>query len=250
MSFQFVASQFRALQARRHLSCQVLGLAVLTTCFGFPGLVSAQQVSPEDAADEVRAEAIVQEIRTLVLPQQIATARRVIQLYPNTHLAKVARELLEEYKLYQIESDAILQKDRETGEYLRRFWATRRTKPVNDFTPLRITNLSDETVMYQMKGQVTMWSGPYRLRPGETHLFNQSIQYRRITRDGLAEHSLTLGQSYGFLNSADGKLPQLYTLPATPPAPEPAPRSEPSAEPVPEAVPPAAPEPAVETVVP
>lgn len=208
---------------RRTFRLALLGLVALLPIAGSTPSASAnmQSVTAEDAQDETRAEAIVQDIRTLVLPQQIARARKVIKDYPNTHLAKIARQLLDEHSLYAREAQITAQRDQAITRIVKNHWANRPAPSKPEFTPLRITNLSDDTVMYQMKGQVTMWSGPYRLRSGETHVFNQPIQYRRITSEGYVEHTLSLGVSYGFINPPTGGLPQLYKLntPEEQPAP-------------------------------
>ena len=49
-----------------------------------------------------------------------------------------------------------------------------------DISPVRITNLSDEVHMYELKGPASGWGGPYELEPGKSHRYDldYSLSYR------------------------------------------------------------------------
>lgn len=172
---------------------------------------AAAQSNAAGMTDEQRAEEMVEKLRYLVRSQQKIAVRKLIEQYPNTHLAKIGRELLADLELY----DAIAEQDflaREADKsVIRAYWDARRpSPPVAPLNPVVITNRSDETVLYQVKWRGVEWLGPYHIAPGQTHEFNDALVFRRVTREGTDEYSLSLGQRYIFVRPAAGAVTNLY----------------------------------------
>lgn len=172
------------------------------------------QVQPEPTAamtEEQRAEESIKNLRYLVLPQQKLVAKRLIEQYPNTRIAGVAREILAELELYEDEQQRVLAEQERARKVIQQYWDARRSPPpVAQLNPVTITNNTDETLLYQVKWPGVVWLGPYSIQPGATHSYNDALTYRRITREGVALYSLTPGQHYVLQRPADGAMPQLY----------------------------------------
>lgn len=161
--------------------------------------------------DEATARRILAEWRLLVLPQQKKRALELIRQYPNTRLAEIARQFLAEYELYDAAQALDRRLEKAHSLRIRAFWDARR--PVHrPFVPpqIRITNRSDEAVLYQVKTYETDWLGPYLLPPGEMDTFNSCLLYRRLTREGTQLHSLWPGSDYVFVKLAPDAPPRLF----------------------------------------
>jgi len=201
------------------------GTAAFVALFAVAVCCSAQVATAADKKSEDPAEAreMIEHIRRVVLPQQKKIARELIRKYPNSELAKLAQELLDEYKLYDELAAAEQQKDESRLQKIRDYWdearnkkrreygdaqrpATRPTKP----HLLQITNLTDEPVLYQVKGPAMDWSGPFRLRADESHRFHSSVIFRRVTKMGLSQYSLSAGQHYVFRRLPQESSPRLF----------------------------------------
>lgn len=178
-----------------------------------PGTPGAGEPYDESHAvnDEEAARRMVQEIRSLVLPQQKEMAEEMIRKYPNTRLSKIAEQLLEEYRMY----DALMEADQAKVEAetaaVRAFWKTVYPGGLNlEGMPTRITNLTDEPVLYQIHGPETAWSGPHNLRVNESHILKYPATFRRVTKDGAVEYSLRVGKHYVFRRLTPDAVPQLF----------------------------------------
>ncbi|NOX55439.1 MAG: hypothetical protein GXP27_13580 [Planctomycetes bacterium] len=148
-------------------------------------------------SEEVERE--LERIRTLVLPQQKAWARRLIRQRPETPMAKAAQQLLEEYRLL----DQLRERERREAEAHRRavraYWRAKQVPPLTVSRQfVRLTNRSDRAVLYEIKGPSMAWAGPYRLRKGQTHQFVYPAAVRFLVGDQVIEASVTPGAEYVF----------------------------------------------------
>ena len=171
-------------------------------------LTEADAVNPND---EAAARRMIEDVQFLIDSQRREVARQLIQRYPNTQLARYAQELLDEYARY--DQLKVREKERDAAEslWLREYWKTHLPPvPVAMHYPLTITNESGQPVVYQVRWRGMKWMGPYVLSAGKTHTFHNSLIYRRITREGVREHTLLEGGRYVFRNPQDGGLPQLF----------------------------------------
>jgi hypothetical protein len=180
-----------------------------------PGQAPQEQAAPYDeteaAENEEAARKMITDIRTLVLPQQKERAEEMIQKYPNTKLAKLAEQLLAEYKLYDtLRASEYAKVEARTAE-VREYWKSiYPSGTISEPAPMSITNLTDEPVLYQIQGPETAWSGPHNLRIGDTHYLKYPVTLRRVTNAGVVKFSLRVGQRYVFRRPAEGEAPQLY----------------------------------------
>lgn len=194
-------------------------LFAVAVCCGSQVITAADEKSEEPA----EAQEMIERIRRVVLPQQKIIARELIRKYPNSELAKLAQNLLDEYKLYDELAAAEQQKDETRLQNIRDYWdeawskrrqhfwdAQRSTVRLAKPNPLAITNLTDEPVLYQVKGPAMDWSGPYRLRANESHRFNYPVIFRRATKQGLSKYSLSVGKRYIFRRPAKGGSTRLF----------------------------------------
>jgi len=222
MSIRIAASAHTSRLA--HLS---IAVCVALVCNNYCDAVSAQESAPaanatqeappapydetQAADDEAAARKMIGDVRSLILPQQKERAEELIQKYPNTKLAKLAEQLLAEYKLYESLKAAERAKIEARTAEVRAFWTAIYPNAIPpEPVPLSITNLTDEPVLYEVQGPVTEWSGPHNLRPGESHFLKYPATFRRVTQAGLVEYTLRVGQRYVFRQLASGELPQLF----------------------------------------
>ena len=180
-----------------------------------PPLCSAAEAGAKVQAqqsDEDEFQKEIERVRTLVLPLQKRWAREFIKKNPDSPDAKIAQELLDEYKFYDTQAELERQKEKNRTQKVKQYWDNRRLpRRMPDANPIRITNLTDVPVLYQIKGPSMNWSGPYRLREGQTHQFEYPMLYQRITQEGLSVYSLSLGSRYVFRRPTSGGLPRLFS---------------------------------------
>jgi len=159
---------------------------------------------PQPAAgmtEEQQAAEMVEKLRYLVRSQQKMAVKKLIEQYPNTHLAKMGKELLAELVRYDELAEQEYAANEAEKAVIRAYWDARRpAAPVVPNIALVITNRSDETQLYQVKWRGVEWLGPYHMAPGQSHEFTDELVFRRVTRDGVVEYSLTPGQKYSFLH--------------------------------------------------
>ncbi|MEX2286179.1 MAG: hypothetical protein WD648_03755 [Planctomycetaceae bacterium] len=160
--------------------------------------------------DEQQAQRMIADIRTLVLPQQKDRAREMIKAFPNTRLAQLAQKLLDEHKLYEAMAAAENEQKRLHTEYVREYWKARYPEGLAPMpAPMRLTNSSSESLLYQVRGPGMEWSSPHTLRIGEAHVFRYPVTLRRITKEGVVEQDLNVGVQYRFVAPAAGGSPTL-----------------------------------------
>ena len=161
--------------------------------------------------DEQQALEMVEKLRYLVRSQQKAQLKKLIEQHPNTRLATIAREILAELALYDAIADQEFVAKEAEKAVIRAYWdARRRAAPVVPYNPIVITNRSDETQLYQVKWRGVEWLGPYHIAPGQSHEFTDPLVFRRVTREGAVEYSLTPGQKYVFLRPRADATTSLY----------------------------------------
>ena len=190
-------------------------MLVMTISNVLPSLCSAAEADAKIQArqsDEDEFQKEIERVRTLVLPLQKRWAREFIKKNPDSPNAKIAQELLDEYNFYDTQAELERQKEKNRTQIVKQCWDNRRLPPgMPDANPIRITNLTDVPVLYQIKGPSSNWSGPYRLRERQTHQFKYPMLYRRITQEGLSVYSLSLGGRYVFRRPTSGGLPRLFS---------------------------------------
>ena len=167
------------------------------------------QAPPADADRET--EAFINRIGTLVLPQQKQLAREIIKERPGTPLAELAQKLLAEYELYEeLAAREQLERDARTRS-IREFWDAGRVPAPSIPAPL-VTLVSDfdEPVLYQVRLPSMKWTGPYRLRPGQTHRYRGPVLFRRVTADGVTAYMLTPYTRYVFSDPRGTGTPRLF----------------------------------------
>jgi hypothetical protein len=78
--------------------------------------------------------------------------------------------------------------------------------------PVRIDNLSEEDLTYDVKGPVSGWGGPYVLKPGETHRYDDpySLTYRQISPGEQVVYTLKPGSHSQFRTPKAGGPPALF----------------------------------------
>jgi len=186
---------------------------------GSSRFASAQEEKPpydetqmaEEQKEEQEAREMISNIRSLVLPQQKERAQEMIDKYPNTRVAKLAEQLLEEFRLYDALAAAESARIEARTASVREYWTSRYPGGSFEGEPTRITNLSGEPALYQVRGPSMDWSGPHVLRVGETHLLKYAAEYRRITLEGTEEYALRVGGNYVFRQPDGGGGPRLFT---------------------------------------
>lgn len=160
------------------------------------------ELTPQE--QEEAAQELLKGVQKLVLSQQKRIASKVIRLYPKSESAQVARLLLEEYKRFGKLTEAQEQAEAAWMNQVRNHWFVERD-PVQDscfFTILegtqiaatKIVNRSKTPILYELKGPSMPWTGPYRLRSGESHEFHYSAQVRFFHDEGLVVKTLQHGQ--------------------------------------------------------
>jgi len=75
----------------------------------------------------------------------------------------------------------------------------------------RITNSSQQSLQYEVKGPSTTWGGPYTLSPGESHTFHVPYHmiYRQRARSDYVRYTLPAGFHAEYGTSAEGNTPRL-----------------------------------------
>ena len=191
----------------------------------------AGSVFAQDEPLPPEAEAELQRLQPLVLPQQRADARELMERYPNTRLAEIIARLLDEYAAY----DRLQDEERAAREantaLIREYWRVRYAQcPVPGPLPpsLRLVNETSEPILFQAKQHDTVWMGPYRLAAGAEQIIHRPTTLRRITPAGIELHPLYPGNDYVF-RATDAGPPGLVQLPQVPPPVPPAPPVDPFA---------------------
>jgi predicted esterase len=69
-----------------------------------------------------------------------------------------------------------------------------------DIPPVRIENLSEEVLMYELKGPASGWGGPYGLEPGKSHRYDldYSLSYRWTSNGTTTVYTLKPGSESEF----------------------------------------------------
>ena len=187
------------------------GLNRVLLAWGIVGVAAMSFGAEQHPLDQEQTNETLERIRTLILPQQKQWARNLIRQQPDTPLAKLAQQLLDEYKMYDAAREAEQRKADARTKQVREFWKARyRPAPKSETKPLRITNQSDEPVLFQVKGPSMAWSNPQRLRSGETQKFHYPVIYRRFTKAGTSTYSLSVGTLYVFKRSQKQGVPKLF----------------------------------------
>ncbi|QGQ24303.1 hypothetical protein F1728_17115 [Gimesia benthica] len=160
------------------------------------------ELTPEE--QEQAAQELLKGVEKLVLSQQKRIAAKVIRLYPKSESAKIARLLLEEYARF-----AVLTEDQERAQaewlnQVRDHWFVERDPVHNScffmilegtqVPATKIVNTTKTPLLYELKGPSMPWTGPYRLRAGESHEFHYTAQIRFFTDAGLVVKTLHHGQ--------------------------------------------------------
>ena len=188
-------------------------LFALAACSA-PRVIAAddeQTETPKQTDTPEDVQQVIDKIRQVILPQQKQLARELIRKYPNSDLARLAQKLLDEYKLYDELTAAQRQRDDARTKRIRGYWDARRpVLCVAEPNPVQITNLTDQPVLYQVKGPSMGWAGPLRLRAGESHQYNYSVAFRRVTEGGQEHYSLAVGNHYVFRRPANGGPSRLF----------------------------------------
>lgn len=169
---------------------------------------------PRNSAWSEEVERELERIRTLILPQQKTWARRLIRQHPETPMAKAAQQLLDEYRRL----DQLREKERREAEAHRRavraYWQARRVAPLTAPQQfVRLTNRADREVLYEIKGPCMVWTGPYRLRKGQTHQFVYPAAVRFFVGDQIIVTSVTPGAEYVFRGSTGKEKLRLSRVP-------------------------------------
>jgi len=150
----------------------------------------------------------------LVLPQQKAWARGLIRQQPDTPMAKAAQQLLDEYRCF----DALREAERRQADaYARGIRADWRSRRVPRLTAqrrvVRLRNRAGRAVPYQIKGPSMAWSGPYRLRDGQTHEVRYMATIRFWDGTRFVVRSVTPGYEYTFRSETAGRTLQMKRTP-------------------------------------
>ena len=182
----------------------IAGIAPAAYAQKDPFTPDADKVELTPQEQEEAAQELLKGVEKLVLSQQKRIASKVIRLYPKSESAKIARLLLEEYKRFNG-----LTEDKEKAEaawmnQVRNHWFVERDPVHNScfFTILegtqvpatKIVNVSKTPILYELKGPSMPWTGPYRLRVGESHEFHYTAQIRFFQDEGLVVKTLQHGQ--------------------------------------------------------
>ncbi|QDT30123.1 hypothetical protein Enr10x_54830 [Gimesia panareensis] len=160
------------------------------------------EMTPQE--QEEAAQELLKGVEKLVLSQQKRIASKVIRLYPQSESAKIARLLLEEYKRFGQLTEDQEKIQAEWMNQVRNHWFVERNPVHNScfFTILegtqtpatKIVNRSKTPILYELKGPSMPWTGPYRLRAGESHEFHYTAQVRFFHDDVLVMKTLHHGQ--------------------------------------------------------
>ncbi len=81
----------------------------------------------------------------------------------------------------------------------------------------RITNFSDEPLLYEIRGPYTVWGGPYTLEPGKTHeyQFPHPLTYRQSAGSVWESFTLVAGSYSIFRTPKQGGPPRLHSSKAS-----------------------------------
>ncbi|MCH8042499.1 MAG: hypothetical protein IID44_02160 [Planctomycetes bacterium] len=77
---------------------------------------------------------------------------------------------------------------------------------------IKLTNLSDQDLIYETQGPGSVWGGPHTLKPGKSHKYDvaQPILYRRRTSTAAELYTLPVGSHSIFHRPTAGGPPQLF----------------------------------------
>lgn len=77
---------------------------------------------------------------------------------------------------------------------------------------IQLTNLAETDLVYEIKGPITSWGGPYTLSPGKKHEFNvpYPLTYRRKVDGRVISYSLPAGSHLEFRVPKKGGDPRLF----------------------------------------
>ncbi len=83
-----------------------------------------------------------------------------------------------------------------------------------DIPPVRITNLSEEVLMYELKGPASGWGGPYGLEPGKSHRYDldYSLSYRWTSNGTTTVYTLKPGSESEFRVPSGGGPAALFRM--------------------------------------
>jgi hypothetical protein len=214
----------------------VLRLLLVAACLaGFtssPQRVSAQPPTP---AIEPDIERELEELLALTLPQQKERARRLIEEYPGTELARILQRLLNEYEVFdQLAADEQRLREAQSA-WVQAYWRDR-CCPLPPWNPPlgRIINETGEPILYEQRIDGihrTRWSGPFRLGVGRHYESPYPFLVRYLAAGGVHVRMIAPGESYAFRGTpSEG---EIVLLPATSPAPLIVPAPEAPAPPAP-----------------
>lgn len=91
-------------------------------------------------------------------------------------------------------------------------WSSPYLYAVFDNPGVKITNSSDQPLVYETKGPYSGWGGPYELQPGKSHEFDipYALVYRQVSPGGRQVFTLPVGSHSEFREPRDGGAPQLF----------------------------------------
>lgn len=77
---------------------------------------------------------------------------------------------------------------------------------------LKISNTTKKEIEYELKSPYSDWGGPYKLKPGESHVFDTAtpLTYRRRVNNRMQVYTLATGSHYEFQLEDDGQKSVLY----------------------------------------
>lgn len=77
---------------------------------------------------------------------------------------------------------------------------------------IRITNLSDEPLVYEVRSETSRWGGPYRIAPGESDNYNVGypLNFRRRVGSTYQQYTLPVGSQSEFREPRAGGSLQLF----------------------------------------
>lgn len=204
---------------RRHAPwSNLLGMAlVLLAANGATAQDSAGLQEPaapqEPAADapapqteeELEARRAIENLQILIVPQQKERARELIEQYPNSEVARIARELLDKYEQFGRLRQAEAARVEAHEELIRRYWDARRP-PFHSPEPIKLTlrNASRRPVLYELRTPITEWLGTNRMAVGDEYRSGRPVRVRHVTPSGIQEFLLVPGRYYVFRDAADG----------------------------------------------
>lgn len=188
---------------------------------------AAMMFSPAYSQEEPlppEAQAELEQFREFEAPQARARARKFIEMYPDTRVAKILTRLLEEYAAFDRLKDEERAAQQARAASIREYWRARYAQhPLPAPLPytLTVVNETDEPILFQAKSYNTVWSGPHRIRPGGVQGLYHPVILRRITAEGIEYHSLSPGNDYVFRATGPGTA-ELVQIPRVLPGSSPA----------------------------